>query len=470
MQKIIKKVLFALVPVVIIFLIGAGDCSQKNIKYRCGSVTRTATNSKDTLYSGTTKDLFGVDFYSPGIGSIVGQSGTILKTFNGGLNWSPQTSGTGVDLKDIKMLNKDTAVAVGKNGTILRTSDKGVTWGVVTSPVPTDLNAICFTNSVTGYIAGNNGVILKSVNSGLTWVQLTSNTTKHLYDIDFSDAGTGCAAGETGRIMRTTNAGVTWDTVSSTVSTDLYSIDFLDTRGMSVGAGGKIISTSDGGQTWVGSVSPTTENLRGIKYCLPALAYAVGDNGTNLIFRAAWTIIPPATNADLYAVNSCPMKIGAAIMSDVSVQECGETGTSYLVNPVTGEEEDCSSCSITFEYDNSSCTWCIKLNGFNPETNATYPLTRILITCTASFQRNICGSIDPPPEMIYGEQLHDAGTDDMRSYDINPTDNSFNLQVKPSQYGPTNYNRFQFYLLSSDNISNLCYIELDDIVCCNCKN
>ncbi len=467
MQKIIKKVLFALIPVVIIFLIGAGDCSKKSV-HTCGKVLKKSKNFKDTLYSGTTKDLYGLDFISPGIGSVVGQTGTILKTLNGGLNWSPQTSGTGVDLKDIRMLNKDTAVAVGKSGTILRTSDKGVTWGVITSPVPTDLNAICFTNSVTGFIAGNNGVILKSVNSGLTWIQLTSNTTKHLYDIDFSDAGTGCAAGETGRIMRTTNAGATWDTVSSTVSTDLYSIDFLDARGMSVGAGGKIISTTNAGANWVGVASPTTNNLRGVKYCLPKLAYAVGDNGTNLIYRTAWSIIPPTTSANMYAVNSYPMQVCEYSASGGSVGEAGAGGVMRYVNPVQGGEGPCSSSSISFEHEDSSCTWCIKLNGFSPGSNQTTPFTKILITCTSSFVRNYCNPTGPPPdpEMIYGEQLHDAGTNDMRSYNINPTDHSFSLQVKPSLSGPTNYNRFQFYLMSA-NCEDVCYIELDDIVCCN---
>ncbi len=470
MQKIIKKILYALVPIIIIVLIGAGDCSQKKV-HNCGKVLKKSKNFKDTLYSGTTKDLYGLDFISPGTGSVVGQSGTILKTLNGGLNWSPQTSGTGVDLKDIRMLNKDTAVAVGKSGTILRTSDKGITWGVITSPVATDLNAICFTDSFTGYIAGNNGVILKSVNSGLTWVQLTSNTTKHLYDIDFSVAGTGCTAGENGKIMRTTNSGATWDSASSTISTDLYSIDFLDSRGMSVGAGGKIISTSDGGQTWVGVVSPTTTNLRGIKYCLPKLAYAVGDNGTNMIYRTAWDIIPPTTSANMFAVGSYPMQVCEVSYSGGSSFESGDAGTIRYVNPVKGGEGSCSSSSISFEHEDTSCTWCINLNGFTQDPISPNPLTKILITCTTGFQRNLCGVTSTPPSapepMIYGEQLHDANSGEVRSYTING--NEFSLRIQPQEVGPTNYNRFQFYLMTG-NCEDLCYIELDDIVCCDdCK-
>ncbi|MBE2218198.1 MAG: hypothetical protein IAE90_08350 [Ignavibacteria bacterium] len=466
MQKIIKKVLFALIPVVVIFLIGAGDCSQKNIKYRCGSVTRTATNSKDTLYSGTTKDLFGVDFYSPGIGSIVGQSGTILKTFNGGLNWSPQTSGTGMDLKDIRMLNKDTAVAVGKNGTILRTSDKGITWGVVTSPVPTDLNAICFTNSVTGYIAGNSGVLLKSVNSGLTWVQLTSNTTKHLYDVDFSDATTGCAAGETGRIMRTTNAGATWDTASSTVSTDLYSIDFLDTRGISVGAGGKIVSTTDAGANWVGVASPTTNNLRGVKYCLPKLAYAVGDNGTNLIFKTGWTIIPPVTTVDIYGINSCRINVGTNNYSLPSAHEIGKDGRVYIANPIpTSSVDTCQNSAISLEHQSTSCKWCAKVTGFTPSTTVPNPFTHLIVSCTINFGYAACES--STEEMIYGESLYDVD-DVVMAYAMNGS--NFKLQLSPTNSGPTNYNTFRFYLMSAD-YENVCYIELDDIVCCaGCEN
>jgi hypothetical protein len=73
--------------------------------------------------------LWDIDFPISGaslIGYAVGENGTILKTFNGGLSWPAQQSGTSVRLNGVYFLDLDFGFAVGDNGTILRTIDGGV--------------------------------------------------------------------------------------------------------------------------------------------------------------------------------------------------------------------------------------------------------------------------------------------------------------------------------------------------------
>jgi hypothetical protein len=58
----------------------------------------------------------------------VGDYGTILKTTNGGTNWTNQTSGTTNWLRPVHFVDMNTGWAVGEFGTILKTTTSGVTW------------------------------------------------------------------------------------------------------------------------------------------------------------------------------------------------------------------------------------------------------------------------------------------------------------------------------------------------------
>jgi hypothetical protein len=58
----------------------------------------------------------------------VGESGTILRTTNGGATWSAQSSGTPNFLSSVFFTDANTGTAVGQGGTILRTTTGGVVW------------------------------------------------------------------------------------------------------------------------------------------------------------------------------------------------------------------------------------------------------------------------------------------------------------------------------------------------------
>jgi photosystem II stability/assembly factor-like uncharacterized protein len=61
-------------------------------------------------------------------GWLVGQSGEILRTANGGESWAAQTSGTLFTLTGVHFVNSQIGFAVGNNGTILKTTNGGNTW------------------------------------------------------------------------------------------------------------------------------------------------------------------------------------------------------------------------------------------------------------------------------------------------------------------------------------------------------
>src|SRR3954451_19764261 len=101
--------------------------------------------------SGTTNSLNGGYLLDSGVGFVVGDAGTILKTTDAGMTWSPLTSGTTNALYDIYFFDATQGVAVGEQGLIFRTTDGGAGWQSVTSGVEDVLRSISF-NGVNGII------------------------------------------------------------------------------------------------------------------------------------------------------------------------------------------------------------------------------------------------------------------------------------------------------------------------------
>ena len=90
-----------------------------------GALAKTTDSGNNWTTSFFNNPLWGIDFPDSAEGQIgycVGDSGTILKTFNAGNSWYHQMSGTFAKLNKVFFLDKDFGFAVGENGMILRTT------------------------------------------------------------------------------------------------------------------------------------------------------------------------------------------------------------------------------------------------------------------------------------------------------------------------------------------------------------
>src|SRR5437667_12898243 len=85
--------------------------------------------------SGTTNNLNGAYLLDSGIGFVVGDAGTILKSTDAGATWALLASGTTNMLHDVYLLDPDQGITVGDRGSILRTTDGGAMWQRVPSHV-----------------------------------------------------------------------------------------------------------------------------------------------------------------------------------------------------------------------------------------------------------------------------------------------------------------------------------------------
>ena len=106
---------------------------------------------------------------------LSGDSGTILRTTDGGNSWVPQSSGTANMLFGVSFIDANTGTAVGGScgiggeSTILRTTDGGGTWIKQANPGTICLFKVSLTDANTGTAVGDGGVILRTTNGGDTW-------------------------------------------------------------------------------------------------------------------------------------------------------------------------------------------------------------------------------------------------------------------------------------------------------------
>jgi hypothetical protein len=272
--------------------------------------------------------------------AVVGSGGTAWRTTNGGTDWISITTGVVQDLNSVSTFTGGQRVlAVGNNGTILR-GDGGApntlggnSWNAPftlnangnTSPITDTLNFVDI-NAGSGLIVGNNGrVIIVTGTDGSILDDRTSvvNTTNNLRGCHFYANGSNRQAhivGDNGFYINTNQvawtSNPTWNAPQTLPgSPRLNAVAFQNTGvtnaiGIIVGNGGVIFRTTNSGTSWTAITSPTTENLRSVRWSVQdQVAFIVGDNGTILIsidIGANWFLVATGTGQRLKNVSASP--------------------------------------------------------------------------------------------------------------------------------------------------------------------
>ena len=232
--------------------------------------------------SGTNNNLNDVFMVNQNTGVVVGHSGTILRTTNGGANWVDKSGATSFHIFAVYFVNSNTGYASGDVGVVLKTTNGGNTWTVLNTGISASiLNSIHFFNANTGIIAGWYGIIMRTNNGGNTWTQISSGTGINLMGLHFKDANTGLAVGLTGKVIRTVNGGTSWSNVSSGTSNDLLGA-FINqnNKGLVLGELGAMRKSTNAGSSWSNQSSGTSRWLSGIHFVDMSTGTIVGDNGT----------------------------------------------------------------------------------------------------------------------------------------------------------------------------------------------
>jgi photosystem II stability/assembly factor-like uncharacterized protein len=223
-----------------------------------GKILRTVNGGQNwvTLYSDTTRQLWGLWFVNSQTGFVAGSHGTIMKTTNSGDNWTQLTTSIQNALDGIYFVNENTGY-VGGSFIILKTTNAGTTWinmnGIFVSFE--SANSVYFSDENTGMYSTNAGRIIKTTDGGGTWTQVYSQPNSAVWDLSFPDSQTGYGCTSTGTVIKTINGGTNWIIQNTPLTENLYSIHFPSMlTGYVASWSGKILKTTNGGVTFIGNM------------------------------------------------------------------------------------------------------------------------------------------------------------------------------------------------------------------------
>lgn len=203
--------------------------------------------------SNTNEILTSVHFPTPEVGYVVGFSGTILKTTDGGSTWQTQNFLPSEDWLSVYFTSIDVGYISSGIGKIYKTTDGGNNWTNIYTGQPNKfLTGIKFIDDNHGFIIGAGGTFIKTINGGATWTVKPTGVTNDLQNLDFLNEMTGYIVGEDGTLLKTTDGGDNWIILNSGVTgLDLYDVDFINENiGYIAGDGLYVLKTTDGGLNW----------------------------------------------------------------------------------------------------------------------------------------------------------------------------------------------------------------------------
>ena len=199
---------------------------------------------------------------------IAGDKNTLLKSFDGGHTWEWCEVPVNTNLTQVFFVNPDIGFCTGDDGVILKTTDGGENWSLVYTDNTIELKSIFFTNEINGVAVGKYNAILHTTDGGLSWTpaECFFPIFFKLKKVTFTSASVGYIIGDQGFLFKTTDAGATWFQLHPVCMLDFTDIYFADeNNGYIVSAemanNGSLLRTSDAGNTWqcIQSTLPTPD-------------------------------------------------------------------------------------------------------------------------------------------------------------------------------------------------------------------
>lgn len=248
--------------------------------------------------SGTLGWLQAVYFLDQNRGWVVGSSGTLLSTLDGGENWKAMRPPTEDTIRDLYFADEENGWLVCERSIyllrakdeqrsyLLNTMDGGATWRRVNMGGDPDarLLRVLFAGDGQGWVFGEGGMIFTTSNGGDSWSKKRAPTRHVLLGGAFVDPTQLWLVGAGATVIQTRDGGATWrlgNVLGITESVRFAAASFVDrSRGWAVGNKGCVFLTTDGGRTWQAQDSKVAEDLYDVKFIDASEGWAIGSGGT----------------------------------------------------------------------------------------------------------------------------------------------------------------------------------------------
>jgi hypothetical protein len=205
------------------------------------------------------KDLNAVDSNDPfqHIIFAVGDSGTVIKSTDGGLNWFQLDFPNTENLECIEVENYASNIFVGGSGfTAAKSTDGGATWEIISigdqnlEAGTSTFNDIYFYNDFIGFVGGPSGLVGRTTDGGISWTTLTIDGFVEINSFFFISPDSGIVVGSPGTARITTDSGKVWFedpdvTTFLNGQTIKKLIPFSQHFGLAIGEGGFTLAVAD---------------------------------------------------------------------------------------------------------------------------------------------------------------------------------------------------------------------------------
>ncbi|MBK8553817.1 MAG: hypothetical protein IPL53_23310 [Ignavibacteria bacterium] len=257
-------------------------------------------------HSNTINNLNDIFFINSMTGWCVGDSITILKTTNGGIDWSVQLSSGQYKLSSIFFINENTGWCCGgitdplNYGVIYKTTNSGVSWVSIYSGGGSSINNVYFINENTGFRTDDNslpfgsaGSISKTTNGGLNWTSSLYNQYRFT-GINFININTGWAAGyywsdvlgDSSVVFKTTDGGNSWQIKYRERGGMIKDISFNNNKVWLAGKDSSVLFSSDNGDNWIKQNTNSSRRFNSVFFINENTGWAAGyryPDTTNII-------------------------------------------------------------------------------------------------------------------------------------------------------------------------------------------
>ena len=236
-------------------------------------------------------------------GTTYTHDGKLLKTTDGGVNWSVIYQYDGTIFHNVAFSDDNNGWAT--CGTkVFKTINAGDNWVEYMTSSTFQFETISIIDQSNIYLSTGSSTsqspLFNTDNGGDSWNDTGIDVTDDFYGLFFANSTLAWGSSWHGKIYKTTN-GSNWE-LTEIGSTDKFvDIDFTNNlKGIAVGViNGEIWRTENGGTTWEQDVVDDNEGLKRLEYLDEYTAIAVGSDGA--IFKFTNGIAPDPLNADFTA-------------------------------------------------------------------------------------------------------------------------------------------------------------------------
>ena len=253
----------------------------------------------------------------------VGERGIVVCSDDGGLHWFQSQVPVSVSLVGVAFSSEQEGWVVGHSGVLLHSRDGGRTW-------TKQLDGLMVANLVLADARKKQSELKTNESQQLTEAErmVEEGPSKPLLDIAFVDERNGFIAGAFGILLATHDGGNSWlpamERIDNPKGKHLYSVKVLNNEVFIVGEQGAVFYSNDSGQTFKTRETPYAGTFFGSTFVAPHTAIIFGMRGNAFLTEdggGTWHQIVIPTKASITA---------GLMLRDKSLVISDETGALFV--------------------------------------------------------------------------------------------------------------------------------------------